>query len=60
MNLLKAASVAKKLDTSRSMVFKLAREDKTFPKPVKFSSRHSAWVEVEIDQWLFTKTQERN
>lgn len=54
MNLLRAAAVAKKLDMHRATVFRLARRDDSFPKPIKLSARYTAWVEEEIDKWLLT------
>jgi predicted DNA-binding transcriptional regulator AlpA len=59
MKLLRAASVAKKLDMHKVSVFRLLQKDATFPKPLKLSSRYTAWVEEEIDQWLFTQMQLR-
>jgi predicted DNA-binding transcriptional regulator AlpA len=60
MKLLRAASVAEKLDMHKVSVFRLAKNDKTFPKPLKLSSRYTAWLEEEIDKWLFTHLQQRS
>ncbi|MFN3734169.1 AlpA family phage regulatory protein [Comamonas testosteroni] len=43
---------------SRSMLYKLLRQDK-FPHPTPMSNRSVGWFEVDIENWLQTKTATR-
>lgn len=43
---------------SRSMLYKLLRQDK-FPHPTPMSNRSIGWFEVDIENWLQTKTATR-
>ncbi len=36
---------------SKSQIY----EDKTFPRPIKLSSRESAWLETEVRAWMQAK-----
>lgn len=64
MKLLRAESIAQKLDIGLSTVWKLAKQDPTFPRPVAVSAhvplKVTTWVEHEIDAWLLTRLQERD
>lgn len=62
MNLLRVASVAKKLDMGTSSIWKLLKRDPSFPKPFKVSEHVDAtvWVEHELDEWLLTRMQSRS
>lgn len=63
MNLLTAKQVAARLSCSLSFVWKLAKEDPKFPKPIQIGTgavgcaRATRWVETALDDWLLTKQQ---
>lgn len=61
MKTLRVASVAQKLDLGVSTVWKLLKQDPTFPRPFRMSDAVGAtvWVEHEIDAWLLTRMQSR-
>ena len=43
MNILRDALAAKKLGMARGTLWRLAKEDPDFPKPVKIGPRTTAW-----------------
>lgn len=53
MKLLRDKQVADKLAVSKGHVWVLARRP-DFPKPLRLSPRHTAWVDEDIDAWLIT------
>lgn len=57
MNLIDVVRVAEKIYGSTSLVWKLLREDASFPKPVRLSKRVTRWIESDIDAWVLTKKQ---
>lgn len=50
--------VLERTTLSRSMLYKLLRQDK-FPHPTPMSNRSIGWFEVDIENWLQTKTATR-
>ena len=49
--LIRLPEVLNRTGISRSLVYKLIKEDK-FPKQVNTSPRTSGWLEHEIDEWI--------
>ncbi len=62
MKILRAASVADKLDIGVSTVWKLLKVDPTFPKPVRISEYLEAqgWYEDEIEAYLAERRRQRD
>lgn len=58
MNILRDALAAKKLGMARGTLWRLAKEDPDFPKPVKISPKITGWIEAEIDQYIAAKIAE--
>ena len=52
MMMLRAPEVARKVGSSEPTVWRRAKDDPQFPKPVKISERVTAWVEDEVDAYL--------
>ena len=57
--LMKLKDVMAATGLSRSYIYALAQQN-IFPKPIKLSERASAWVEVEIEEWIQSKISQRN
>ena len=57
--LIKLKEVMTATGLSRSYIYALAQQN-IFPKPIKLSERASAWVEVEIEEWIQSKISQRN
>ena len=57
-NVISTAEVLERTALSRSMLYKLLRQDK-FPHPTPMSNRSIGWFEVDIENWLQTKTATR-
>lgn len=62
MKILRAASVADKLDIGVSTVWKLLKVDPTFPRPVRISEYMEAqgWYEDEVDAYLAERRRQRD
>ena len=52
---IQAKNVAKMVGISLSSVYRFAREDQTFPKPIKIGQRINVWSVAEVTQWLECK-----
>jgi prophage regulatory protein len=53
MKIIRDKRVAEKIGAaSRATVWRKAKSEPDFPKPVKVSEGISGWVEAEIDTWL--------
>lgn len=52
MKLLKTAEVCSKTGMSRSTIYKLEKNDPSFPRRRHLIGRRVAYIESEIDQWL--------
>lgn len=57
--LLKLVEVRGKTGKSTSSIYD-AIASGTFPRPVKLGPRASAWVEVEVDEWIAERIAERD
>ena len=53
--LLTDRQVADALAISRALVWKLLREDETFPRPIQLGVRAKRWLASEITEWLSTR-----
>lgn len=62
MKILRAASVADRLDIGVSTVWKLLKVDPTFSKPVRISEYMVAqgWYEDEVEAWLAERRRQRD
>lgn len=49
--LLRLPSVENKTGLKKSSIYKMI-QDKEFPSPIKISKRSSAWIAIEVDQWI--------
>jgi prophage regulatory protein len=49
---LRPAKVAEKLDIGLSTLWKKAKDDPAFPKPIKLAARTTIFLENEIDEYL--------
>jgi predicted DNA-binding transcriptional regulator AlpA len=58
MQLLTVRDVLKKLKISKSFLYKLMRNDESFPRPAKFSTRNTMFISEEIEQWISKKFKE--
>lgn len=63
IRILRIKEVAKKLSMGQSTIYdwinkKSPRYDKTFPKPIKLSSKSIGWLSTEIDAWLLAKVEQ--
>lgn len=56
LRILRIGKVCAKMDSSRSFIYTAIRE-LGFPKPIKLSSRSSAWRECDIDSWLAARAE---
>jgi len=56
--LIKISDVMKQTSLSRSSIYRLVNQG-LFPEQVKLSTRSSAWIESEIDDWIKEKSRER-
>ena len=56
-NLLTIEDVCGKLKMTKTTVYKLRREDATFPKQIKLGPRAVRWKEDELNDWV--EAQER-
>ena len=50
-DLYRITDLTEKLGISKSTIWKLTRE-KTFPSPVKLTSRITVWKHDDIEEWL--------
>ena len=57
--LLSPKEVAKILSVHRSTVFYMAREDASFPKPLKLSRNTPRWRVTELNAWLAARAAAR-
>lgn len=65
MNLLTVKQVSDKLSCAQSYVWKMLKEDPTFPKPInigmgKERARGTRWIDGAMTEWLLTKQQMKN
>ncbi len=60
MQLLTVRDVLNKLKISKSFLYKLMRNDESFPKPSKFSKRNVMFRSEDIDVWVSNKFNEYN
>lgn len=58
MQLLKIRDVLKKLNISKSFLYKLMRNDSSFPKATKLSKRNVMFRDTDIDGWISKKFKE--
>ena len=50
--LLKVTEVAERLRVSRPYIYKLLRDDKSFPRPIHIGERSPRFREDQIEAWL--------
>ena len=51
-----APAVADYLDLDcGASVWRLMREDATFPRPIALSAQRRAWVKTEVDYWIASR-----
>ncbi len=58
MQLLSIPDVLKKLNISKSYLYKLMRNDESFPRPAKFSKRNTVFNNEDIEIWISKKFKE--
>lgn len=58
MKLLSAAQVADMLGVHVSFVWRKARTDEAFPKPLKLAPGTTRWDAEEVERWVLTQKQE--
>ncbi|WP_462169458.1 AlpA family transcriptional regulator [Pseudoalteromonas lipolytica] len=58
MRLIKLKEVMQKTSLGHSSIYKFIAEG-TFPKQVSLGARSVAWVESEVDEWIFEKVSSR-
>lgn len=58
MRLIKIKEVIKMTSLSRATIYKYMAEN-TFPKPVSLGTKAVAWVEDEVENWIYEKIDER-
>lgn len=58
MRLIKLKEVMAKTSLGHSSIYKFISEG-TFPKQVSLGARSVAWVESEVDEWIFEKVSSR-
>ena len=59
MRLIKLAEVMNQTALGRSSVYKYIKEG-VFPKPVTQIGKSVAWVEGEVQEWIFDKIEQRD
>lgn len=59
MRLIKLAEVMNQTALGRSSVYKYMKEG-VFPKPVTQIGKSVAWVEGEVQEWIFDKIEQRD
>jgi len=52
IRVLATADVAEKLSVHRTTVYRIAKDDPDFPRPIRIYGRTKGWREDEIDRWL--------
>lgn len=60
MKTLGANGVADKIGIGVSTVWKIHKDDPTFPRPFKISPQVTVWDEADIDNWLTCKKEKGN
>lgn len=58
MRLLTVQQVAETLGVSVSFVWRKAKTDPTFPKPIRLSPGITRWDDEEVKNWVLTHKQE--
>lgn len=59
-NLIKIGRVLEKTTLSRSALYQVMREDRTFPRPVRLCGRRTlAFSEAEVDRWISDQLAQR-
>lgn len=58
MKILRADQVAEKFGMGKATVWRKAKEEPDFPKPVKVSAKITGWVESEVDRYIAAKVSE--
>lgn len=56
---LRLPQVIEKVQVGRSSIY-LWMKQGTFPKQIKIGPRSAGWLEAEIDDWVESRTQERD
>ncbi|MCL1062607.1 AlpA family transcriptional regulator [Shewanella benthica] len=59
MNLLRLKDVIKCTGLARSTIYKFMDQG-AFPKPAPLGARAVAWVEDEVQEWVFARIEERD
>ena len=59
LNQLRPEQVCERLGCGKTQLYKLVKNDPTFPKPIQLSSRWTFWYEFEIDAWTIKKAAEQ-
>ncbi|AWX99282.1 transcriptional regulator [Marinomonas primoryensis] len=59
MKLIKLSEVMTQTGLSRSSIYKFMDEN-TFPKSVALGGRAVAWLENEIEEWMFERLSQRD
>lgn len=59
MNLLRLKDVIKCTGLARSTIYKFMDQG-AFPKPVLLGARAVAWVEDDVQEWVFARIEERD
>lgn len=54
-NIIRLPELIKKIGLSRSSIYNLLKQDKTFPQPLHLSARAIGWFETSIDEWLLSR-----
>jgi prophage regulatory protein len=50
MRLIRRPELERKIGLSKSVIYEMMR-DRSFPMPVRLTSKSVAWVEAEVDAW---------
>lgn len=58
MKILRDVQVAEKLGMARATVWRKAKDDPDYPKPVRISENITGWLESEIDAYIARKVAE--
>lgn len=56
--IIRANELVKRLGISRTTLWRLTRNDTTFPQPMSISNRTVGWIEAEVDAWILYKRNE--
>lgn len=56
-NFISDTQLAARFDVSRNTIWRWAREQADFPKPVKLTPGCTRWREADIDRWVAAQTE---